>query len=184
MQAQKENEFAFLQPGKESIQQRLRKLFKGRTLRKAAQDWGLPYSTLNNYFSKGATPGLDVVVRVAEIEGVTIEWLVLGSLSGQPTQEQSQAHGEDNFSELNLIWRSLTDNERSELSRLLGRKGADVLTLLLEEHALGLLKLSGDAREAALLLDKLPENELREILRKYRGVTKDQSVSVERKQAV
>lgn len=74
----KERDFAFQGDGKESIQERLKTLFKGRSLRQASIDWNLPYSTLNNYFSKGATPGLDVVIRIAEIEGVSIGWLASG----------------------------------------------------------------------------------------------------------
>ncbi|HAZ4831171.1 helix-turn-helix domain-containing protein [Citrobacter freundii] len=78
MTKQKSEGFSFLGGGKESIQERLKSLFKGRSLRQASIDWGLPYSTLNNYFSKGATPGLDVVIRVAEIEGVSVGWLATG----------------------------------------------------------------------------------------------------------
>lgn len=78
MAIDKEREFAFTDGDKESIQMRLKSLFKGRSLRQASIDWGLPYSTLNNYFSKGATPGLDVVIRIASIEKVPLSWLATG----------------------------------------------------------------------------------------------------------
>ncbi|WPU22600.1 hypothetical protein RI049_21630 [Cedecea neteri] len=78
MANQNEEGFSFLRNEKESVQERLKSLFNGRSLRQASIDWGLPYSTLNNYFSKGATPGLDVVIRVAEIEGVPVGWLATG----------------------------------------------------------------------------------------------------------
>lgn len=74
----KGNGLAIEGEGKASIQERLKQLFKGRSLRQASIDWGLPYSTLNNYFSKGATPGLDVVIRIAQLEGVPISWLASG----------------------------------------------------------------------------------------------------------
>lgn len=74
----KGNKLAIEDEGIASIQGRLKQLFKGRSLRQASLDWGLPYSTLNNYFSKGATPGLDVVIRVAQLEGVPISWLASG----------------------------------------------------------------------------------------------------------
>ncbi|XWJ90940.1 helix-turn-helix domain-containing protein [Phytobacter ursingii] len=78
MTGEKGNKLAFEENGKASIQDRLKQLFKGRSLRQASIDWGLPYSTLNNYFSKGATPGLDVVVRIAQLENVPISWLASG----------------------------------------------------------------------------------------------------------
>ncbi|WP_437889595.1 helix-turn-helix domain-containing protein [Phytobacter sp. V91] len=74
----KGNKLAIEGEGIASIQERLKQLFKGRSLRQASIDWGLPYSTLNNYFSKGATPGLDVVIRIAQLEGVPISWLASG----------------------------------------------------------------------------------------------------------
>lgn len=73
-----ENSFSFDCNAKESIQDRLKYLFKGRSMRQASIDWGLPYSTLNNYFAKGATPGLDVVIRISAYEGVSIGWLATG----------------------------------------------------------------------------------------------------------
>ncbi|MBC3228321.1 helix-turn-helix domain-containing protein [Serratia fonticola] len=92
MKNEKESDFAFPTDGKESIQDRFKALFRGRTLRRVAQEWGLPYSTLNNYFSKGATPGLDVVIKVSEIEHVSIEWLILGSGSTLPQRELDAQH--------------------------------------------------------------------------------------------
>lgn len=74
----KGNKLAIEGEGIANIQERLKQLFKGRSLRQASMDWGLPYSTLNNYFSKGATPGLDVVIRIAQLEGVPISWLASG----------------------------------------------------------------------------------------------------------
>lgn len=78
MDSNKVSELAFEDYSKVSIQERLKALFKGRTLRQAALDWHLPYSTLNNYFSKGATPGLDVVSRIAEIEKIPVTWIIKG----------------------------------------------------------------------------------------------------------
>ncbi|WP_218074073.1 helix-turn-helix domain-containing protein [Escherichia coli] len=63
---------------KESIQDRIKQLVGSRSLRKATSDWGLPYSTINNYFEKGTTPGLNVVATIAKIENVPLEWLVYG----------------------------------------------------------------------------------------------------------
>lgn len=78
MGTSKVSELAFEDYSKATIQERLKALFKGRTLRQAALDWQLPYSTLNNYFSKGATPGLDVVNRIAHIEKIPVTWIING----------------------------------------------------------------------------------------------------------
>lgn len=89
MIAQKESEFALSTEGKESIQDRLKVLMNGRSLRKVAADWGFPYSTLNNYFAKGTMPGVDVLIAVSEVEQVSIEWLITGRTATpapQPTQ--------------------------------------------------------------------------------------------------
>ncbi|WP_053091602.1 MULTISPECIES: helix-turn-helix domain-containing protein [Serratia] len=190
----KANEFAFPDGGKESFKDRLQQLIGSRSVRAAAKDWNLPTSTINNYLHKGTEPALKVVLAVAEAEGVSLEWLATGLNKDENNSNKVQHnhegqnstlhHPDSDYQWFKVIWDSLEQHERHRLSRLLGRKGADVLTLLLEEHALDILKLSGDVREAALLLEKLPESELREILRKYRGVTNDQSVSVEQKQAV
>ncbi|HGB3676681.1 TPA: helix-turn-helix domain-containing protein, partial [Salmonella enterica subsp. enterica serovar Muenchen] len=69
---------SFLEQGKESIQDRLKSLMKGRSLRKVSQDWEFPYSTLNNYFTKGTMPAVDVLITVAKKENVSLNWLILG----------------------------------------------------------------------------------------------------------
>ncbi|MGL5307493.1 MAG: LexA family transcriptional regulator, partial [Aeromonas veronii] len=42
----------------------------------AAQDWGIPPSTLRNWLSdRGTIPPLDTAAKVAKIEGVSLDWL-------------------------------------------------------------------------------------------------------------
>ncbi|WP_072091973.1 helix-turn-helix domain-containing protein [Trabulsiella odontotermitis] len=207
----KENKFAFDEARKESFTARLKQLIGNRSVRAAAKEWGLSFSTLNNYITRGTEPSFVAMQAIASTEGVSLDWLAFGFESNkhhhcklesmeEPLITKAQTISSENqqspliknstatpadgdYHWFKVIWDSLEQHERHGLSQLLGRKGADVLTLLLEEHALSLLKLTGDAREAALLLEKLPESELREILHKYRGVTNDQSISVEHKQA-
>lgn len=78
MGALKERDVSLSQMGKESVRDRIKKLFKGRSLRKVSLDWDLPYSTLNNYFSRSATPSVDVLVKIAELENVSLNWLATG----------------------------------------------------------------------------------------------------------
>lgn len=78
MNKAKEIEVSFTQYGKESIRDRIKSLFKGRSLRRVSLDWDLPYSTLNNYFARSATPSVDVLVKISDIENVSLNWLATG----------------------------------------------------------------------------------------------------------
>ncbi|EOI6871253.1 helix-turn-helix domain-containing protein [Citrobacter freundii] len=77
----KESDFAFDTEGKESISTRLRKLIGKRTVRAAANHWGLSFSTLNNYLTRGTEPSLNVAIKIANIEDVSVEWLATGVAS-------------------------------------------------------------------------------------------------------
>lgn len=61
-----------------SLAERLRYLIGRRSTRAAAKAWQLSYSTLNNYITRGTEPSLSVAAKIAELEGVTIEWLAWG----------------------------------------------------------------------------------------------------------
>ena len=75
MGALKERDVSLPHMGKESVRDRIKSLFKGRSLRKVSLDWDLPYSTLNNYFSRSATPSVDVLVKISKLENVSLNWL-------------------------------------------------------------------------------------------------------------
>ncbi|MBE4268392.1 hypothetical protein HJ073_03030 [Vibrio parahaemolyticus] len=64
---------------KGSITERLNSLLKGRSLRTAAKDWGIPLSTVTAYVSKGSVPSADKAYQIANAENVTVEWLVTGN---------------------------------------------------------------------------------------------------------
>ncbi|HAM4335000.1 helix-turn-helix domain-containing protein [Escherichia coli] len=95
MSKQTDNDFSFSQDRKESIQDRIKQLIGTRSLRKATSDWGLPYSTINNYFEKGTTPGLNVVATIAKLENVSLEWLVYGENRSIPIVEKAKVATED-----------------------------------------------------------------------------------------
>ncbi|MEG2569162.1 MAG: helix-turn-helix domain-containing protein, partial [Acinetobacter sp.] len=89
------------------------------TLRKAAQTWGLPYSTINNYFEKNTMPGLNVVATIAKVENVPLEWLVYGD--GEPSaprqmlvQSQSKPASGDNDL-VNEFLKRASDDDREKL---------------------------------------------------------------------
>ncbi|EQB2186504.1 helix-turn-helix domain-containing protein, partial [Escherichia coli] len=95
MSKQTDDDFSFSQDRKESIQDRIKQLIGTRSLRKATSDWGLPYSTINNYFEKGTTPGLNVVATIAKLENVSLEWLVYGENRSIPIVEKAKVATED-----------------------------------------------------------------------------------------
>ncbi|HIB9844413.1 TPA: helix-turn-helix domain-containing protein [Escherichia coli] len=95
MSKQIADDFSFSQDRKESIQDRIKQLIGTRSLRKATSDWGLPYSTINNYFEKGTTPGLNVVATIAKLENVSLEWLVYGENGSVPIVEKARVTTED-----------------------------------------------------------------------------------------
>ena len=78
MKTTMEGNVSITHEGKENISDRIKSLFKGRSLRKVSLDWDLPYSTLNNYFTRSATPSIDVLVKISALERVSLEWLALG----------------------------------------------------------------------------------------------------------
>ncbi|HAF2131490.1 TPA: hypothetical protein G9F27_005876 [Salmonella enterica] len=66
------------------------------------------------------------------------------------------------------IWESLDPEEQLQVSRQIGRKGAEVLTQLLDDDNLCLMQLTGEKRQAALLLVGMEPELAREILSQMR----------------
>lgn len=65
--------------GKEPFQERLLSLLAGRSKYQAAKDWGVNLSTLKNYFSRqGSIPRHEVLAKISQAEGVSIDWLIGG----------------------------------------------------------------------------------------------------------
>ncbi|EAC1253237.1 helix-turn-helix transcriptional regulator [Salmonella enterica subsp. diarizonae] len=170
----KENDFSFPGIQKESVRERIKLLMRGRSKSAVAKLWGLPFSTLNNYFEKDAIPSLQVASQIAAVEGVTIDWLVLGTES-QQTQTQSlpqQSQQYDAARDIDVqiilaIWQGLEPNERESISKLLSRRGGDFLAILLDQHIQELHELVGVRRLLALELKNIPEEKVREIYEEY-----------------
>ena len=139
MQKSKERELSFQEGGKESIQDRLKQLFKGRNLRRTAQDWGLPYSTLNNYFTKGAKPGLDVVENICNIENVSLQWLITGEEKPAITVSQGDKTEAKSDESLRAAWLTafeyMSKTEAEALLKMIIRGGARGLIKLAEHEA-------------------------------------------------
>lgn len=69
------------------MKERLASLLRGRSIRSAADDWGLPFSTVRNWLSRGSIPPLDTAAKVAKIEGISLDWLA--EISDEPNSALS-----------------------------------------------------------------------------------------------
>ncbi|CAD6526122.1 regulatory protein [Escherichia coli] len=165
---EKESDFSFPVFQKESIKERLAMLMRGRSKTAVAKAWGLPFSTLNNYFEKDATPSLQVASQIAFAEGVSIDWLVFGKEDIEPISpkidENVQLSLDITQQRLLAILSALEASEAERLSKILALNGAKYLSRLLEPENQELIQLEGRKRAAALLLDHLSDERVREIL--------------------
>ncbi|HFZ1670633.1 TPA: helix-turn-helix domain-containing protein [Raoultella ornithinolytica] len=138
MSADKETLLTISPDGKESMHDRIKSLFRGRSMRKVASDWGLAYSTLNNYFVRSASPNIEVLILIAMREGVSLEWLATGRTLGN-------RDGSDNVSTQNEVisipsalmatWQTLFDSLKEEEVKAL-------LSLIMRMGVNGLLELA------------------------------------------
>ncbi|MGL9773784.1 MAG: helix-turn-helix domain-containing protein [Sodalis sp. (in: enterobacteria)] len=79
MRKKKTSNFAFDMDGKENFVGRLKQLMGNRSARAAASEWGLSFSTLHNYLTRGTEPSFTVVQGIAYKEHVSLDWLAFGS---------------------------------------------------------------------------------------------------------
>lgn len=191
MTKQISDELSFSQDRKESIQDRIKQLVGTRSLRKATADWGLPYSTINNYFEKGTTPGLNVVATIAKIENVSLEWLVYGECGGFSKVENKDAVTGyvdcSNVSIVNEILRRAAPEDREHLIDMLcciGIKGVlerlqqttkpACNTLKEQENAIRRLSIRESLKDAICMALAGNEETDREILRRLEASTHTQ----------
>ncbi|EHJ3657084.1 hypothetical protein J9T75_002276 [Salmonella enterica] len=169
---------------RETFLERLKELVRGRPLQQAADEWNVPKSTINNYFYRGSNPRTDVIERIAAKENVSAGWLIGDEeskterdqketstpLPQQTSQAKHVACPCDAGAQVLLaLWETLEPTEKARLNKLLLRKGAEFLTLLLDEDNLNLLQSVGDQRRGALIMMQLDPIRIREILPELRA---------------
>ncbi|HAG0016561.1 TPA: hypothetical protein G8O67_003892 [Salmonella enterica] len=169
---------------RETFLERLKELVRGRPLQQAADEWNVPKSTINNYFYRGSNPRTDVIERIAAKENVSADWLIgdeenktkrnqkeiSTTLPQQTSQAKQVACPCDVGAQVLLaLWETLEPTEKARLNKLLLRKGAEFLTLLLDEDNLNLLQSVGDQRRGALMMMQLDPIRIREILPELRA---------------
>lgn len=149
---------------KESIPERLKLLIGDRSARAAARDWGLSFSTLNNYLTRGTEPSLSVALQIAAIEGVSVEWLCGLDVPANTESCDLKANHIENGKVIMAIINALDAKDVEQLSKQLALNGARYLSQLLNAENQSLLRLEGRKRMAALMLEDMSDERVREIL--------------------
>ncbi|HID9655235.1 TPA: hypothetical protein ACXJN2_002051 [Serratia marcescens] len=164
---------SFESPTAGLFQIRLTELLKGRSKYQAAKDWGINLSTLKNYFSRQeSVPRYEVLAKISELEGVTIDWL----LGKEPSSEQHRPKpaadiltssmretDSGNYSDATLIktdtklasiFTILTEAEKQSLFEIIVRKGVDTVLQLNDERNIKLVQCNEAEKDKLLdLLD-------------------------------
>ncbi|EFV8142142.1 hypothetical protein GLR47_21740 [Shigella sonnei] len=164
-----------MEQAKEPIVERMAYLIRRYPSRSAAaRACGININTLQSYFKKGNTPEPreSILVRIAESEGVSLEWLKTGN--GNPPKKQSDLSQGDQLTEMLSF---LTSEEREALTNMLARKGVETVLRLLDKETQELLQLEGRKRLAALMLVDMPDEQVREILEEIEASILSESVN-------
>ncbi|CDH04181.1 putative Similar to regulatory protein of Escherichia coli O157:H7 [Xenorhabdus bovienii str. oregonense] len=130
MQRKKTDELSFRQGSKESFKSRLLTLIGNRSVRAAAIDWGLPYSTLNNYLTKETDPSFKAMLMVAEAEEISLDWLATGddcSILRPKDKEEKREDSSVLRHTWNMVFDALNPEDINKLLKLIHRKGVEGL---------------------------------------------------------
>lgn len=167
-----------MEQAKEPIVERMAYLIRRYPSRSAAaRAWGININTLQSYFKKGNTPEPreSILVRIAESEGVSLEWLKTGN--GNPPKIQKTQSDLGQGDQLTEMLSFLTSEEREALTNMLARKGVETVLRLLDKETQELLQLEGRKRLAALMLVDMPDEQVREILEEIEASILSESVN-------
>lgn len=143
---------ALLAQGKEPVIERIAQLIRRYPSRSAAaRAWGINVNTLNSYFKNQSIPPVpreNILQRIADNEGVTLEWLQEGNMKTPISPISPVINGDSD--NLNEMLSFLTPEERHRLAEMLARKGVETILQLLFEVA----KLSSPELERVIRLAK------------------------------
>ncbi|EDU2969803.1 bacteriophage CI repressor [Salmonella enterica subsp. enterica serovar Manhattan] len=131
----KENALSFQAGEKENLPARLRLLIGSRSARSAAAEWGLSFSTLNNYLNRGTDPSFSVMKIIAIKEDVSLDWLAFGKNELDKVHDKHELPPYSSSDGLEAAWlmvyKTLSKEELEALMGLLLREGTKgILTLL------------------------------------------------------
>ncbi|HIA8654834.1 TPA: hypothetical protein ACWSQO_002365 [Klebsiella pneumoniae] len=154
----KKPEGAFLEDDKEPVIERINELIQRYPSRSAAaRAWGININTLKSYFRRGdsvPTPRENILVRIANNEGVGLDWLKAGAglTRESPKPPETPTIPNQEKDRLQEMLSFLTPDERQQLTALLARKGVELVLYLLDERNIELLQSDDDVKHRALAM--------------------------------
>lgn len=168
MSYRKANKFAFDEERKEKFTERLKSLIGSRSVRAAAKEWGLSFSTLNNYLSRGTEPSFVAMQAIAAKEHVTLDWLAFGespcdsNLNHQLVIDETRQEVSDPAkSTWNMIFDTLSPQEQKK-----------ILDFCLKEGARSMVFLVANAADVDKTLMALSLEEKERVIRLYEQIKK------------
>lgn len=188
MKGKKSENVSFADATKETLIERIQELIQGRSIRSVSIEWGLPYSTLNNYLNKGTDPSFKAIQTIAEAEQVSLDWLAFGinksELEPQKEGETPKMDRRLMKNSWDMVYESLSTDEISELLKAIHRKGIEGIlkTSFMNddsiENSIERLQIRPTLKQAIKLAIAGDESIDREILRRIEE-KKDTGVSGE-----
>ncbi|MBV7403583.1 helix-turn-helix transcriptional regulator [Enterobacter sp. ENT03] len=155
----------------EGLAYRLRLLIGSRSTRSVAKAWDLSYSTLNNYLNRGTEPSLSMAKKIADREGVSVEWLASGVhkelpdlTANNPDSAQEKAPAGDPLEfAWSMVFTSLDKKDIAALLKVIHKEGVKGIlhdSCLQSDFEHQLYSLSASQRErfyaqAAALIDEI-----------------------------
>jgi hypothetical protein len=142
---------SFKEGGIGSFKERLKTLIEKKgSVYKASAAWGIPASTLNNYLHKGTEPALKVVLKISNIEGVGLIWLITGSHEDDNKPDVTDRDPLQNAWQ--MIYQSLDQHQIEGLIKVIHTEGVN-----------GILEMANN--DINKRLRELPEEEKERLMR-------------------
>jgi transcriptional regulator with XRE-family HTH domain len=63
----------------DDFMKRFRKAFDNATMAVIARRLGIPHATVRNYYQDGRLPAPEVLIKIAAVTGISLNWLLLGT---------------------------------------------------------------------------------------------------------
>lgn len=139
---------------KEPVIERVFKLIERYPSRSAAaRAWGINVNTLKNYYRRqdiSPTPRHSQLIKIAEVEGVSMDWLLNGNGAEPEQKNQKRTMESDLNKTLMEMFSFLSEEEKRGLVEVMARKGVETVLYLLDEDNIDLLRMDPVVKEKIL----------------------------------
>ncbi|KAA5957784.1 MULTISPECIES: helix-turn-helix domain-containing protein [unclassified Pantoea] len=157
MEYRKENKFAFDEDRKENFIRRLKSVIGERSVRAAAKEWGLSFSTLNNYITRGTEPSFVAMQAIAFAEDISLDWLAFGANESNKNQpERSLMHDNNSNDKSGSVDKEHLRTAWATAFEFMGKAEAEaLLKIIINGGARSIIKLAehdATLEEAFMLL--------------------------------